>query len=81
MEPWPWSLKMAAFIASAVFVLWLGSLGHAQSASFLGEVASELGGIEADVRTGILPGLAGVLLAMIAVAVGVAVVNVFMRGR
>lgn len=56
-------------------------LADAQAVTFLDQVASELGTIETDVRDGVMPGLAGIMLALVTISVGVAVIGYFTRGR
>ena len=71
----------ALFLLIGVLLIGVADAGGGAPGGYLAGIASELTTIEADVRSGVMPGLAGILLALVTIAVGVAVVGYFTRGR
>ena len=70
---------LAALIAVAVVLAW--GVGYAAPEGFVQQVAAEITTIETDVRTGVLPAVAGILAALVLLAVGFNVVKFFTSGR
>ena len=70
----------ALFLLIGVLLIGVADAGGG-TGGYLAGIASELSTIEADVRSGVMPGLAGILLALVTIAVGVAIVGYFTRGR